>query len=71
MAHEQVLVSFYAALKGVATDSMIRVLDLAKENGISYRTLSASIKESNLELIWIGSKAYVHRDAAVELIQAS
>ncbi len=71
MAHEEVLKSFYAALKGVATDSMIRVVDIAKENGISYRALSAAIKESGLQMTWIGCKAYVERDQVVELIQAS
>ena len=71
MAHEEVLKSFYARLKGVANDSMIRVVELARENGMSYRYLSGMIKESGLQTYWIGGKLFVCREEADALVKAS
>jgi hypothetical protein len=72
MSHEEVLKSFYAKLKGVATESMIRVIDLAREHGLTYRQLRNLLKSSGLEPFWIGGKAFVLREEATTvLVQAS
>ncbi|MGZ4031092.1 MAG: hypothetical protein ACXVP5_09290 [Tumebacillaceae bacterium] len=72
MSHEEVLKSFYARLKGVATESMIRVIDLAQEHGLTYRQLRNLLQSSGLEPFWIGGKAFIFRDdAANVLVQAS
>lgn len=71
MSHEEVLKSFYAKLKGVGTEGLIRVLDLAKEYKVSYRQLSTLLRTSGLATVWIGGKAFVYKREAVQVLQAS
>ncbi|TCP55991.1 hypothetical protein EV586_103650 [Tumebacillus sp. BK434] len=71
MAHEEVLKSFYARLKGVASDGVTRIVDLAKEFGMSYRALRDLFHTSGLEMLWIGGKAFVYRHEAVRVLTAS
>lgn len=71
MSHEEVLKSFYASLKGVCTSSLIRLIDLAKEQQVSYRELRAELKSSGLEPFWINGKAFVYKHEAVAVLQVS
>ncbi|MGB8955464.1 MAG: hypothetical protein WCC10_08820 [Tumebacillaceae bacterium] len=64
MPHEEVLKTFYAKLKGVGNEGLIRVIDLAKECQMSYRQLSGLLRSSGLEPVWIGGKAFVYKDEA-------
>ncbi|HEU4965265.1 MAG TPA: hypothetical protein VFV52_15660 [Bacilli bacterium] len=68
MAHEQVLKAFYARLKGVASDSLTRMIDLGKEYGLSYRQLRELVRHHGLEVFWIGGKAFVCKQEAVNVI---
>ncbi|MCX7572251.1 hypothetical protein OS242_20285 [Tumebacillus sp. DT12] len=68
MTHEVVLKSFYARLKGVAADSMIRIVELAREHGVSYRYLSDLLRNEGLQTYWIGGKAFVCRQEAVSAL---
>ncbi|MFD2172050.1 hypothetical protein [Tumebacillus lipolyticus] len=68
MTHEDVLKSFYARLKGVAMDGLTRIVDLAKEFGISYRKLRELFAASGLDLYWIGGKAFVCRHEAIQVL---
>lgn len=68
MAHEEVLKSFYARLKGVASESLTRMVDLGKEYGLSYRQLRALAEQHGLDIFWIGGKAFVCKQEAVRLI---
>ncbi|ASS76643.1 hypothetical protein CIG75_17820 [Tumebacillus algifaecis] len=71
MVHEEVLKSFYARLKGLASDGLTRIVDLAKEVGQSYRSLCDLFRSSGLELFWIGGKAFVCRHEAVSVLRAA
>jgi len=71
MAHEEVLKSFYATLKGVSTHSLTRVVDLAKEHHISYRALVEQLRASGIAPYWINGKAFVHRQDAIDVLYAS
>lgn len=68
MTHEQVLKQFYARLKNVSSDSIVRVVDLAREHHLSYRHLSKLLKTSGLNLLWINGKAFVYRGEAVSVL---
>ena len=68
MTHEIVLKSFYARLKGVAADSMIHLVELAREHGVSYRYLSELLKREGLQTYWIGGKAFVCRQEAMSAL---
>ncbi|KEO82175.1 hypothetical protein [Tumebacillus flagellatus] len=68
MTHEQVLKAFYARLKNVSTESVVRVVDLAREHHMSYRHLSRLLKSSGLNLLWINGKAFVYRGEAVQVL---
>ena len=71
MTHEEVLKTFYATLKGVCSSSLIRVIDLAKENQVSYRDLCARLRSSGLEPFWINGKAFVCKQDAMAALRAS
>ena len=64
MLHEEVLKRFYAKLRGVGHEGLIRVIDLAKEHNVSYRQLSSLLRSSGLDPVWIGGKAFVYKEEA-------
>ncbi|MBL0389324.1 hypothetical protein JJB07_22285 [Tumebacillus sp. ITR2] len=68
MTHEQVLKTFYARLKNVSTDSVVRIVDLAREHHMSYRHLRSLLKSSGLNLLWINGKAFVYRGEALSVL---
>lgn len=68
MTHEHVLKSFYARLKNVSTESVVRVVDLAREHHLSYRYVSGVLKASGMNLLWINGKAFVYRSEALSVL---